>query len=136
MNGLMTDLPDVLKAWDQIFAFFGDKTKFPDGYRLMMSSQYNPFDDCTAIPYNVTQKKFELLRQFNAEIAKVAMSKGATLTDQYTPFLGHGHHYNVMRCPHYMAGAAGWMSDLIHPNAAGHADLFEQWKKTVDQLYR
>jgi len=136
MKGLETDLPGVLAAWEKVFAFFGDKSKFPDGYRLMMSSQYNPFDDCTAIPYNVSAKKFELLHRFNDELAKLAQAKGATITDQFTPFLGHGHHYNVMRCPHYMPGAAGWMADLIHPNAAGHADLFEQWKKTVDALYR
>jgi lysophospholipase L1-like esterase len=136
MKGLETDLPGVLAAWGQVFAFFGDRSKFPDGYRMIMNNQYNPFDDCTALPYNVSAKKFELLHQFNDELAKLAQARGATITDQYTPFLGHGHHYNVMSCPHYIPGAAGWMSDLIHPNAAGHADLFEQWKKTVDGLYR
>jgi lysophospholipase L1-like esterase len=135
-TGLMTDLPGVLSAWDQIFAYFEDKTKFPDGYTLVMSSQYNPFDDCTALPYNVTAKKFELLHAFNDQLASVAQKKGATITDQYTPFLGHGHHYNVMKCPHFMPGAANWMGDLIHPNPVGHADLFEQWKKTIDALYR
>jgi lysophospholipase L1-like esterase len=134
-KGYETDLPGVLAAWNQVFAFFDDKSKFPDGYRAVMNSQYNPFDDCTAVPYNVSAQKFELLHQFNGELAKLAQAKGASLTDQYTPFLGHGHHYNVMRCPHFMTGAAGWMSDLIHPNAAGHEDLFQQWKKTVDALY-
>jgi lysophospholipase L1-like esterase len=136
MKGLETDLPGVLAAWDKVFAFFDDRSKFPDGYRLILNNQYNPFDDCTALPYNVSAQKFELLHQFNGELAKVAQAKGATITDQYTPFLGHGHHYNVVKCPHYMVGAVGWMSDLIHPNAAGHADLFEQWKRTVDGLYR
>ena len=135
-NGLETDLPKVLAAWDQVFAFFDDKAKFPDGYRLIMNSQYNPFDDCTAAPYNVSAKKFELLHTFNDRLAGVAQSKGATLTDQFTPFLGHGHHYGVMSCPHFMAGAAPWMGDLIHPNPAGHDDLFQQWKKTVDHLYQ
>jgi lysophospholipase L1-like esterase len=134
-NGLTTDLPKVLEAWDKVFAFFNDKAKFPDGYRLIMNNQYNPFDDCTAAPYNVSAKKFELLKTFNEALATTAQKNGAALTDQYTPFLGHGHNYNVMRCPHFMAGAAPWMADLIHPNAAGHTDLFEQWKKVVDRLY-
>jgi hypothetical protein len=136
VSGLDTELPRVLEAWRQIFAFFDDQTKFPGGYRLMMSNQYNPFDDCTALPYNVSRKKFELLRTFNGELARVAMQRGASFTDQYTPFLGHGHHAAVMRCPHFKPGSVGWMGDLIHPNAAGHENLFQQWKKTVDGLYR
>jgi lysophospholipase L1-like esterase len=134
-NGLTTDLPKVLEAWEMIFAFFDDKAKFPDGYRLIMSNQYNPFDDCTAPPYNISSRKFELLQTFNGELAKLAQKHGAALTDQYTPFLGHGHHYNVMRCPHFLSGAMPWMADLIHPNPAGHEDLFQQWKKVVDGLY-
>jgi hypothetical protein len=50
------------------------------------------------------------------------------LTDQDGPFLGHGHHYDVASCPHYKADQAPWMDDLIHPNAAGHENLFQQWE--------
>ncbi|HET6282347.1 MAG TPA: SGNH/GDSL hydrolase family protein [Polyangia bacterium] len=135
-SGLAADLPNVLAAWDQIFATFNDKAKFPDGVTMVMNTQYTPFDECTAPPYNLSAKKSELLSSFNTALQDVAQKKGATITDQYTPFLGHGHHYMVMTCPHYMAGAVGWMADLIHPNAAGHADLFEQWKKVVDRLYK
>lgn len=135
MSGLATDMPKVLADWDQVFATFNDQAKFPDGYTMIMNNQYNPFDDCTAPPYNISAEKNQLLVMFNTALAGVAQKNNATLTDQYTPFLGHGHHYMVMTCPHYIAGAAGWMDDLIHPNAAGHTDLFEQWKKVVDQLY-
>jgi hypothetical protein len=58
------------------------------------------------------------------------------LTDQHTPFLGTGHHYSVRTCPHYKDNLAPWMDDLIPPNAAGHENLFQQWKATVDRLYR
>jgi hypothetical protein len=77
-----------------------------------------------------------LLDAFNKELAAIASAKGAVLTDQHTPFLGHGHHYNVKSCPHYKDGLPAWMDDLIHPNAAGHENLFQQWKATVDRLYR
>ncbi len=72
---------------------------------------------------------------FNGALADVAQKNGAMLTDQYTPFLGHGHHFMVMTCPHYMTDAVGWMDDIIHPNAAGHEDLFQQWKKVADRMY-
>ena len=39
-------------------------------------------------------------------------------------------------CPHFKANLTPWMDDLIHPNAAGHENLFQQWKATVDRLYR
>jgi lysophospholipase L1-like esterase len=135
-SNFAVDLPMVMAAWDQIFAFFGDRTKFPDGYTMLMNNQYNPFDDCTALPYNVSATKIGLLHMFNEALAKVAQSKGASFTDQFTSYLGHGHHYRVMTCPHYMAGATAWMDDLIHPNVAGHTNIFEQWQKTVDGLYR
>src|SRR5258708_3855604 len=47
------DTPMVLADWDQIFATFNDKAKFPDGFTMIMNNQYNPFDDCTAPPYNI-----------------------------------------------------------------------------------
>ena len=135
-SGLAADLPNVLAAWDRIFATFNDRAQFPDE-RHGGDEQpvHAPFDRCTAPPYNLSAKKSELLSSLNTALQGVAQKKGATITDQYTPFLGHGHHYMVMTCPHYMAGEVGWMADLIHPNAAGHTDLFEQWKKVVDRLW-
>jgi lysophospholipase L1-like esterase len=134
--GLTIALPTINDAWDQIAAYFGDRTRFPDGYTLIMNNQYDPFDDCTAAPFFLSAKKIELLHTFNQTLQDVATRTRATLTDQFTPFLGHGHHYMVSSCPHYQPGAAPWMSDLIHPNEAGHADLFQQWKTVVDGLYQ
>jgi lysophospholipase L1-like esterase len=135
-QGFMTDLPRVLASWSQVFAFFDDRTRFPDGYTLVMNTQYNPFDDCTAAPYFLSAKKIELLGVFNMELARVAREKSAILTDQYKPYLGHGHHYNVRTCPNFMQGATPFMADLIHPNPAGHENLFQQWKTVIDRLYQ
>jgi len=135
-RGYNTDLAGIRSNWDAIFAFFQDKTKFPDGTTVLMNNQYNPFDGCTAPPYFLSAKKNELLDQFNQELAAIAAAKGGQLTDQHTPYLGHGHHYAVRNCPHYQEGMTPWMDDLIHPNAAGHDGLFQQWKAKVDGLYR
>jgi len=135
-SALQAETPAITAAWDQTFAYFEDRSRFPDGATMIMSTQYDPFDDCTAAPYFLSTTKIELLHTFNGTLQDIASRKGAELTDQFTPFLGHGHHYNVATCPHYQAGAEPWMGDLIHPNPAGHADLFAQWQKIVDRLYQ
>ena len=129
--------PAVLEDWEEIYAFFNDAAKFPDGATVMMNTQYNPFDDCTASPYNLSELKTSLLHQFNGELTKVANERAnAVITDQHAPFLGHGHHYTVSACPYFQAGVGNWMADMIHPNDPGHANLAEQWKKTADLVYR
>ncbi len=120
--------PKLLADWERIFAFFADTSKFPDGATILMNTQYNPFDDCTASPYNLSALKIELLHSFNQELVNLARSHAhAFIADPYRRFLGHGHHYNVDTCPNYMAGAAYWMGDLIHPNVTGHDELSKVW---------
>jgi hypothetical protein len=68
-------------------------------------------------------------------LARIAQENRALLVDQYTPYLGHGHHYALARCPHYQANAQPFMGDLIHPNVAGHDHLYQQWKKAVAGVY-
>jgi hypothetical protein len=133
---LTAEMPKMTAAWDRVVTFFEDKTRFPDGSTLIMNSQFDPFDDCTAAPYFVSPKKIELLHDYNDMLQSIAFRAAAELTDQFNPFLGHGHHYNDPRCPHFQAGAEPWMGDLILPNAAGHKNLYRQWKRVVDQLYR
>jgi lysophospholipase L1-like esterase len=135
MNGFATDMPRILAAWDKVFTFFADKSKFPDGATIIVNTQYDPFDDCTAPPYNLSATKIMLLHKYNDELVKLARERGAILADQFTPFLGHGHHYAVSSCPHYQAQSAYWMSDMIHPNAAGHASLLKVWQSVLDPFY-
>ena len=100
----------------------------PDGATVIMNNQYNPFDDCTAPPYNISAIKIGLLNDFNTELARIAEAHdNVVLTDQHTPYLGHGHHFEDTSCPHYQPGLVGFMKDLIHPNNSGHAHLAAQW---------
>ena len=125
--------PEILMHWASVKAFFNDSARFPDGVTFMMNTQYSPFDDCTAPPYNLSATKTSLLHMFNTEIARVASeTPNARLTNQHMPFLGHGHHYSVASCASYTAGSDYWMSDLIHPNALGHANFVTLWKQLID----
>ena len=128
-------VPQIEAAWTRIQTALGDRTMFPDGVTLVMNNQYDPFDACTAPPFFISATKLRLLRAFNERLANIARAAGATLTDQFTPFLGHGHHFAVRSCPHYQPGATAFMADLIHPNAAGHEQLYQQWKRVVDGFY-
>jgi lysophospholipase L1-like esterase len=129
--------PQILTDLDRVLAYFRDTTKFPDGVTFLFNSQYNPFDDCTASPYFLSQVKSGLLSEFNTEIFKLGEDNADIyVTDQYTPFLGHGHHYNNMMCPNYTQGFENWMNDLIHANALGHANFVAEWKKTIDPVYQ
>jgi lysophospholipase L1-like esterase len=134
-QGFIDTLPKVLTVWELIIAALGDRSRFPDGYTLIMNNQYNPFDDCTAAPYFMSERKNQLLRVFNSSLEELAERKGALFADQHTPFLGHGHHHAVRACPHYSPESVPFMGDLIHPNGAGHHTLFQQWRALVDDLY-
>lgn len=126
--------------WDSIFAFFDDTANFPDGVTIVMNNQYNPFDNCTErppnLPIGLSARKNELLIEYNTFLQGLADAHdNAVLTDQYTPYLGHGHLVANDSCPHYTAGLTGWMNDLIHPNAAGHANLALQWQDVADTWF-
>jgi lysophospholipase L1-like esterase len=133
--GFNAKLPELKRDWNTVVSFFTDANNFPDGATLIMNNQYNPFDDCTAPPYNLGDVKTGILATFNAEMAAFAEANDVTLTDQFTPFLGHGHHHQVDTCPHYKAGSELWLADLIHPNALGHANLAHEWSETAKMLY-
>jgi len=137
MQGYTMKKPTLLEAWGRIYSFFADTSKFPDGATILMSTQYNPFDDCTASPYNLSALKIQLLHEFNGELAMQARTHPHVfIADPFTVFLGHGHHYNVMSCPHYSAGSVYWMGDLIHPNVTGHGELAKVWTHAADELYK
>ncbi len=130
--------PMLVSTYDGVFAKLANTTTFPNGAVLLMNTQYNPFDDCTASPYNLSAAKIAILHKFNDKTRSIAAAHGnaAILVDQFTPFLGHGHHYNVATCPHYMAGAVTWMQDTIHANPAGNVDLANVMNSGADRLYR
>jgi hypothetical protein len=129
--------PQATTDYETILSYFDDKTKFPDGATILVNSQYNPFDECQAGIYSfVSVTKQGFITQFN-ELLLEATSKHANsaVVDQYTTFLGHGHNYNQSKCPKYIPNADYWMSDMIHPNDKGHADLLINMKNAVDSIY-
>lgn len=138
MQGLIDDLPGIRANWEEIFAFFDDTAKFPDGATILMNNQYNPFDDCTeqASGIALSAAKNQLLRDFNSALQEIAdQHDNAFLTDQFTTYLGHGHNYAAEACPHYAADSVPFMADLIHPNEAGNAHLAARLALTKDTLY-
>ena len=120
-----------------IFAFLGDSGNFPDGVTVLMNTQYNPFDDCTASPYpTVTPAKNEIVNAHNAALtARAGARDWAFIADQHGPFLGHEHHFDKPECPNYIDGADNWMNDLIHPDATGHGNLSVVLQSQVDEMY-
>lgn len=131
---------DFQADWDTVFAFFDDTANFPDGATVVMNNQYNPFDNCTetppGFPVGLSSRKNELLIEYNTFLQGIADAHdNAVLTDQYTPYLGHGHLVADSACPHYTAGLTGWMNDIIHPNAAGHANLAVQWQGLAETWF-
>lgn len=130
--------PMLVSVYDNVFTKLANTTTFPNGAVLLMNTQYNPFDDCTASPYNLSPAKTAILHMFNTKVVSIAEAHGAAaiVVNQAQPFLGHGHHYNVATCPFYTAGAAPWMQDTIHANAAGNVGLANVMNAGADRLYR
>ncbi len=130
--------PMLVSVYDAVFAKLANTTTFPNGAVLLMNTQYNPFDDCTASPYNLSAAKITILHKFNDKVRSIAEAHGAAaiVVDQHKPFLGHGHHNTVATCPYYTAGAADWMQDTIHANVAGNVSLANVMTAGADRLYR
>jgi lysophospholipase L1-like esterase len=125
--------PEVAAAWEEILAFLGDPASFPDGATLLINTQYNPFDDCTAPPYFVSEVKTELLHAHNdALMARADSQPWAFAAHQHPSYLGHGHYVNNANCPYYDETFDGWMGDLIHPNALGHHHLADVMIELAD----
>ncbi len=132
--------PSLDMLWAQMFAWVDDPANFPDGATLIVNTQFNPFDDCTADPYGfMSPLKTSLLAEYNARIEeRVAEREDTYIADQYPAFLGHGHHFGTAECPNYDADNAYWMiggSDLVHPNTLGHVTIAGTLQGTIDQIY-
>jgi hypothetical protein len=129
--------PQAIADHETMFAYFNDKSKFPDGATFMINSQYNPFDECVAGFYSfVSLRKQQIIGEFNQVLSTlVSAHKNSALVDQYSSFLGHGHNAKNATCPKYVANYAVWMSDMVHPNAEGHVNLGKEMSRTIDGIY-
>ncbi|MEP6859935.1 MAG: SGNH/GDSL hydrolase family protein [Deltaproteobacteria bacterium] len=139
MTGWTGTVEPMMQAmYDATFTALADTSKFPGGATLLMNTQYNPFDDCSAAPYMISASKTEILHEFNDKIKTIAGAHGASaiVVDTHSPFLGHGLNYQATTCPHYIANTTSYMQDLIHANAAGNAVLAGVDNGGADRLYR
>jgi lysophospholipase L1-like esterase len=136
-SGWNQTAPEVAQKWEEIFAFIEDPANFPDGATVIMNTQYNPFDDCTAAPYaSVTPYKTMLLHEHNDALVERADARDyAFMVDQHPSYLGHGHHADKSECPHYIEGASNWMADVIHPDVEGHRHLADEIQAVIDTFY-
>lgn len=134
-------MSDAEADWQKMFEFFEDKSKFPDGATFIINTQFNPFDDCTELHglFRVSDVKIGLMKQFNARLAALADARdNAVVADHVPVFLGHGHHYDNDKCPHYEAGSEYWMvggTDLTHINEKGYAGMTKVFEGVADTLY-
>jgi len=138
VSGYTEKRPELDQNWADIFAFLQDPANFPDGTTIVMNNQYNPFDDCTAPPYNLSATKIDMLRMYNEDlVTKADANDNAYIADQHAPFLGHGHHYNVDSCRFYQADSEYWMTalDLIHPYGGGHVNIGDEMVAILEPLY-
>ena len=125
------------QTWDEIFARLADGSLFPDGATVVLNTQYDPFDDCTASPYQeMSPVKRELLADFNRALAERATASDSVfLVDQHAAFLGHGRHYATDCCPYYEPDSDPWLLDGVHPNPEGHRAMARQLIARIDALY-
>lgn len=132
--------PMFEQLWTQMLAWVDDPANFPDGATLVLNTQFNPFDDCSADPFSfMTPLKTELLAEYNDVLrARVAERENTYLADQFPVFLGHGHHYGTARCPNYTADSPYWMlggTDLIHPNGLGHVSMASTLNGAIADMF-
>jgi lysophospholipase L1-like esterase len=129
------------KAWNQVFDYFTDRTKFPDGVTFLLNTQYSPYDQCPdplGGASSLSTAADQLLREVNRRMfLDVAERRADTVAvDQYPDWLGHGDNANIRGCPHCGRDNATWMAtDRIHPNELGYAHMAAKWKAAVDQMY-
>jgi hypothetical protein len=135
-----TDYAQWTAAWNDVFSYFTDRTRFPDGATFMLNTQYSPFDECVAAwdPSNTTAEIEPLLRRINQKLfLDVAEQRPDTVAiDEYPDWLGHGAYANVRGCPHCGSDNTRWlMIDGLHPNSVGEAHIVSKWEVAMDRLY-
>lgn len=128
-------------AWAQVFAYFTDAIRFPDGTTFLLNTRYSPYDQCpnplgptNGVPLSVEQ----LVQDVNKKLfIDVGIARDdAIAVDHYPDFLGHGQNSNIKGCPHCREDPETWiLPDGTHPNTAGHAHMAEKWILALSQMY-
>jgi hypothetical protein len=128
-------------AWNQLYAYFTDTTKFPDGATFLLNTQYSPYDQCPNPPgptTGVSAEQEQLLQDVNKGLfIDVAIARSDTVcVDHYPDFLGHGQNANIKGCPHCGVDNKKWLqSDGVHPGVLGYQHMAEKWFVALDAMY-
>jgi hypothetical protein len=125
---------DWTAAWAEVFAYFGDAERFPDGVTFLLNTQYTPGDEC---PLDPADKDLEaVLREVNRRLfLDVARERPDTIAiDQYPDWLGHGSRSDVKGCPHCGPDNTRWLLD-VHPNDLGHEHIAAKWSVALEGMY-
>jgi lysophospholipase L1-like esterase len=136
IDQLLIDLPP---RWRQLFDYFQDPERFPDGATFLMNTQYSPWDQCRD-RFNRIDFTEDVIQRYNLQVpTALAVERDDTVTvDQYPEWLGHANTANDRSCPHcYQGDNTRWMleGDPFHPNATGQQQIAEQAKAALDQMY-
>lgn len=126
-------------TWSEIFTYFSDPQRFPDGVSFMLNTQYSLFDQCedSLGPEDLAFTEAAIQR-FNREIImRAALERAdAVAIDQYPDFLGHARSANRLGCPHcYRGDNSPWLLDGTHPNQRGMQHIADKWKVAIDRAY-
>jgi hypothetical protein len=135
------DVASWSAALNQVFAYFTNPTRFPDGATFLLNSHYSLYDRCpnpigsgTGIPL----EQEELLRSVNRQLfLDAAEQRSDTVAiDHYPDFLGHARNANIHGC-HCQANNLHWLSytDSTHPNSLGYKHMTAKWLVVFDQMY-
>jgi lysophospholipase L1-like esterase len=136
IENLMAALPG---RWSEVFAYFTDSERFPDGVTFMLNTQYSLFDQCRhALGPERLAFAEATLQRFNRDIImQSALDRAdAVAIDQYPDFLGHAGNANRRGCPHCSRDDNSyWLFDGTHPNKRGGQHIADKWKVAIDRAY-
>jgi hypothetical protein len=132
-----SSLAPLHASFDEVFAYFGDKSLFPDGATFLLNTQYWPFDQCD-LPGTRRDPGPVLLQRFlqinQGMFLDVAQARPDTIAiDHYPDFLGHADNANIRGCPHCGADNTPW-TVIAHPNAAGSAHIADKWAVAFEKM--
>jgi hypothetical protein len=126
-------------SWSEVFAYFTDTTRFPDGATFLLNTQYSPTDQCDppGSRSGFTPEQEQLLQEVNKRMfLDVAARRLDTVAvDHYPDWLGHGSNADMQGCPHCGADNTTWMIDATHPNAIGHRHIADKWRLVFERMY-
>ena len=133
-------IAELTNTWQDIFTYFSDLARFPDGATFMLNTQYGLYDECVTpeSPLGGPQRDAKL-KEYNQKVfIQPALTRNDTVTvDQYPDWRGHERQADQARCPHcYRGDNSTWLaSDGTHPNSLGQQHIADKWTAAIEAIY-